>query len=218
MVCLLSGEVYRASSIYTELKGWQSGIGSLLGLLAIIIGALYNFHLNRKRDNMLRLEEKLSVAAAVYGEILLLRNEIVKFANLVSKRYVGNGTGKLRIFIDCNFLEANYFSEPFVYKALASKLGLLDAHLIVSIAEFYSKFDETKKSLPLLVEREGRDFSYSPLAVLLPARDAIVNITPALISMERMLNIQKHEPIPDIRITEDVIEMEQDFFETPVPE
>ena len=72
------------SGIYAELKGWQSGIAALLGFIALIVGALFNFKLNRRRDDALRREEMLSVAIAIYGEILMLRTEVARLAVFVS--------------------------------------------------------------------------------------------------------------------------------------
>ena len=61
--------------IYQEAKTWQTAIGSIFGFGALMVAALWNFHLNRRRDTALRREEIHSVAAAIYGEILLLRKE-----------------------------------------------------------------------------------------------------------------------------------------------
>jgi len=37
--------------------------GSLLGLVSLVLGALFNAHLNRKRDDQIRRADKASVAA-----------------------------------------------------------------------------------------------------------------------------------------------------------
>jgi hypothetical protein len=71
--------------MYEELKTWQTGIGALLGFVALIVAALWNFHLNRRRDDHLRKEEMRSVAAALYGEIVLLRIEVALLSKIVAK-------------------------------------------------------------------------------------------------------------------------------------
>jgi hypothetical protein len=43
--------------------------GSLVGLLAILAGALFNAHLNRRRDDRLRQEEVRAVAVALQSEL-----------------------------------------------------------------------------------------------------------------------------------------------------
>ena len=47
------------SEFYSELKGWQTAIGSLLGFIALMVAALWNFRLNRRRDAALRADEAL---------------------------------------------------------------------------------------------------------------------------------------------------------------
>ena len=67
--------------------------------------------------------EKRSVAAAVYGEIVLLRQEDAKLASAVAQaEYNAVGTGD--VVIDSNFLEAHVLPEPVLYKALAAKLRI----------------------------------------------------------------------------------------------
>ncbi len=72
------------SEFYSELKGWQTAIGSLLGFIALMVAALWNFRLNRRRDAALRADEALSVVTALYGEILLLRKEVGELARVVA--------------------------------------------------------------------------------------------------------------------------------------
>lgn len=43
--------------------------GSAIGLIALMLGALFNAHLNRRRDDELRRIETKSVAAAIRGEL-----------------------------------------------------------------------------------------------------------------------------------------------------
>jgi hypothetical protein len=49
--------------------------------------ALFNSRLTRKRDERIRREEERSVAAAMYGEILLLRRELADVGRSVAKTY-----------------------------------------------------------------------------------------------------------------------------------
>jgi hypothetical protein len=59
-------------SIYEELKTWQQGVGALIGFVALMGAAWWNFHLNRRRDAALRNEEARAILAALYGEIVVL--------------------------------------------------------------------------------------------------------------------------------------------------
>src|SRR5437660_5515422 len=179
-------------SFYQELKSWQSAIGSLLGFFALMTAALWNFHLNRRRDARLRNEESLSVMAALYGEILLLRNEAARLARAVANVHITVGMDSRSVLkFTRHFVEANTLSEPILYKAFATKLGMLNAAVVVAITEFHSNFQKARSWLPLLVEDKERGYSYSVLAVLVPARDAVRDIVPTLRTMERLLSISK---------------------------
>ncbi|MEX2642886.1 MAG: hypothetical protein WD270_05505 [Acetobacterales bacterium] len=47
-----------------------AGVGSGVGLIAILLGALYNAHLQRKRDDRLREEERRGFAAALFSDLV----------------------------------------------------------------------------------------------------------------------------------------------------
>lgn len=53
-----------------------SMIGSSIGLIALLLGALFNAHLNRRRDNHLRKEERETVAAGLLAELVGIRNSL----------------------------------------------------------------------------------------------------------------------------------------------
>ena len=198
-------------SLYEELKGWQGGIGALLGFIALIVGALWNFHLNRRRDAALRAEEVISIAAALYGEIVLLRMEVAALARAVANVSISIGTERDPIIkFDRHFIAAHgNISEAVLYKALAGKLGLLPAELIVAITEFHKNIQEVRNGLPLLIDDPTRGYVYGASQVLIPARDAVFGITPALRAIERMANMPKPETAIDLGRAEGVIELER---------
>jgi hypothetical protein len=191
--------------IYEELKGWQGGIGSLLGFVALMVAALWNFRLNRRRDAMLRAEEALSVAAALYGEIVLLRIEIARIARDVARIEAGSDRD-----IDKHFLEAHALPEPTLYKALAAKIGLLSADLVIAITGFHKNYQEVRTWLPLLIENPERGYYYSRSYLLVPARDAIYDIVPALRKIEQLASISEGATDPELGLTDDIIEWEEE--------
>lgn len=198
--------------LYQEIKSWQGAIGSVLGFLALMAAALWNFHLNRRRDALLRREEALSVAVALYGEILLLRREAALLARAVAATYIRGGTRRVeKSDFNAHFIENYKLSEPMLYKELASKIGLLSPPLILSITEFHANLQDANSCLPLLVDDPSRNFSYSPNFVLIPARDAVVKIIPALRTIEEMARIAIAADTPDLGDAEAVIEMEEDM-------
>ena len=203
------------SELGNELKGWQTGIGSMLGFVAFMVAALWNFRLNRKRDAALRADEALSVAAALYGEILLLRKEVGRLARTVANVKLNEGRHSSTVKFDDHFLEAHSLSEPLLYKALAPKIGLLSAELITAITEFHKNFQEAKVSLPLLIDKPGRKHGYGASVVLIPAWNAVKNIEPTLRKIEHMALVLRPAENIDLGLAEDVIEMEEDFSRSP---
>jgi hypothetical protein len=51
-------------------------VGSSIGLVALVLGALFNAHLNRKRDDRLRRLETRSVAAAIRAELACIESTL----------------------------------------------------------------------------------------------------------------------------------------------
>ena len=58
---------------------------------------------------------------------------------------------------DAHFLERLKLSEPLLYKALASKFGLLSSDLIFAITEFHGNFENARTWLPLLMENPEKE-------------------------------------------------------------
>lgn len=186
----------------------------LFGLIALMIGALFNSHLNRRRDDWLRAQEAKAVAAALYGEILLLRREVATIARLIAKTYWAEqgSIKRTSLRFDATFLERNTLSDPVLYHALAAKLGLLPPDLVLAITEFQANYKALRDWMPKLVENEERGFSYSVLSALNPARDAVTKVVPALRKIEKQLGLMTSGEDPDIKEVVDVIDIEEENF------
>ena len=107
--------------------------GSFLGLLTLLLGALYNARLNRKRDDRIRAEERRGVAAALRAEL----SGIVKIIE-------GNVTA-LRENppeADEGFLASDLAQFVRVMPQVLPKIGLLDAETIRTTMQAYSMIDE----------------------------------------------------------------------------
>jgi hypothetical protein len=59
--------------------------GSFFGLLALLLGALFNACLNRKRDDRLRREDQRAVATALRAELEALRRTLKDNAETMSQ-------------------------------------------------------------------------------------------------------------------------------------
>lgn len=193
--------------IYTELKGWQGAIGSVLGFVALIAGALFNFRLNRKRDERLRNEEIVSIACALYGEIIILRQSVARMANAVGYRYIRHGFHGDQP-IDKHFVEQFAIPKPELYFALASKVGMLQNQLALEVVQFYARVEEAETWLPRLQEDDKRPYTYGVKYVLDPAIDAVIEVTPALRVIENMAGIIDEAGMPDLKKALEAQELE----------
>jgi hypothetical protein len=147
------------------------------------------------------------VAAALYGEIVLLREEAARLARAVAAVEI-RGTFK----IDTHFVDAQKLSEPMLYKALAPKIGLLTPDLVIAITEFHKNFQEARTRLPLLIENNERGYGYFFSSVLRPAHDAVKNVVPALRKIERIAAIADTAKEPDLGLTAEAIERDEEII------
>lgn len=173
-------------------------VRSAFGFIALICGALFNFHLNRKRDERLRNEEINAVACALYGEIVILRLSIARMANDVGSRYIRQGFHGDEA-IDKHFIDQFALPKPKLYTALASKVGMLPSQLALEVVRFYDRVEDAETWLLRLQEDEERPYSYGVNSVLDPAIDAVTGVTPALRSIEDMAGIMQHAPLPELK-------------------
>ena len=130
--------------------GALSGAGG--GLLAIIIGALFNAELNRQRDNRLRREEGRSLALALRGEMLSVADSYERHKMILtdsiddSTSYAGPPGQIVRVKLRCSVA---------IFSKSSDRLGLLeDPDLIANLAQFYSSLpteDESESFDPALV-------------------------------------------------------------------
>ena len=204
------------SSLYNELKSWQAGIGTIFGFFFLILGALFNFHLNRRCDRAQRKEEMLSIAVGIYSEILLLREALADVARIVADRRYSGGK------FDEQFVEDHKLPSPSIYPALASKLGFLPSDLLVYITRFYTDFRKTHDNFPLIVER-ARSFTprgsiarveltaFSPSSVLEPAVAAVYDVKPALRMIEKLMGMPEAKD-PDVGLADAIVGSERDQF------
>lgn len=101
--------------------------------------------------------------------------------------------------------------EPILYGDLAGKVGLLSSQLVLGITQFHKHYAAARHGLRLLVDRQG--ISFSPLVVLKPAVSAVKDVRSVLDEIERMASIQPPASDPDMGKAEEVIDMEQTFFD-----
>jgi hypothetical protein len=202
-----SGMRMSLADLYTELKSWQTGIGAAFGFVALMLGALFNFHLNRRRDAALRRDESLAVATALYSEILLLREEAARLAKIIAAMRFRDDDRD----VTEQFVADHMPRDSILYVELAAKLGILPPDYVLAITRFHRDYQNARDGLKLMIDK-GRGYHFSVLTVLNPAKRAVLDIRPILRKIEAEAGIKIAAPDPDLGHTEDIIDMENEYF------
>jgi len=123
--------------LQTASQGQASFLGTLagssIGLVALLLGALFNAHLNRKRDDRLRREEQRAVATALRTELAGCRRALL--TNIQELEKEDSTPGGL---VEMPVLAHLVWIMPRMIK----KLGLLDEETIDKVANAYLAIEE----------------------------------------------------------------------------
>jgi hypothetical protein len=120
-----------------EIKEWQDGLGAIVGFIGLIVVTQVTLWDARRRERNAKHQQSLSVAVAIYGEILLLREKLASLGKAASRLYIRHGLQGGDNF-DSHFVDRFNLPDPQLYPALASKVGELPADLVREITRFYS--------------------------------------------------------------------------------
>jgi hypothetical protein len=138
-----------------DLWGWVGGLkqgqatvlGLVGGFFTLVVGALINAGLNRRRDDRLRREEQRGVATALRAELEGLRRTLSDAAEAVSQE------GYLKPDEQVNVPDLTQSIQ--IMPEVISKLGLLDGTIISAVVDAYGMVEEYSAKLLLLGGRPG---------------------------------------------------------------
>jgi hypothetical protein len=116
--------------------------GSILGFIALLLGAMYNARLNRKRDDRLRDQDRASLATALYAELKQIRDGLIANAEMLKQPDFDPTSGGLYVRIP----QVRLFPE------LVTNIGLLPPDAIRAVADAYANIDQYQHDL-LLIDR-----------------------------------------------------------------
>jgi hypothetical protein len=129
--------------------------GSLVGLVALLIGALFNAHLGRKRDDRLRAEETRAIAAAIRAELAGLVRKLEEPFSEISSATYGDGKTEKRSTIWIPDIARRVKLMP----EMLPKLGVLDVETIGAVIDAQIAVEEYGEYLRLKTRRgEGEEF------------------------------------------------------------
>lgn len=110
-----------------------STLGATLGFVSLVLGALWNAHLNRVRDDEQRWLEKLSVASALKAELGLVRQALAEYVERLSK---------------FNQVDVGGFETASrLYAEFAGKIGLFDHRTVQSVISAYGFIENYRESV-----------------------------------------------------------------------
>jgi hypothetical protein len=123
--------------------------GSSIGLIALLLGALFNAFLNRRRDDRLRREDQRAVATALRAELAGLQRALTKQAESLKKE-VGPDEG---------YQTSDLSQLVRIMPEMVPKFGLLDQETIQSVMNAYALLETYYSLLLTLGGRPLRQFS-----------------------------------------------------------
>jgi len=100
--------------------------GSALGLFALLVGALFNAHLNRKRDDQLRKKEARALAVALRAELAGKSRNLLDNAKRLEEQ-----KGEDVVLVP------DISQSLRIMPSSTGKLGLLDEETIVAVLDAY---------------------------------------------------------------------------------
>lgn len=115
--------------------------GSSFGLIALLLGALFNAHLNRKRDDNLREVDRVAVASAIYAELSGVHRTLLENAKRLTDNPPSAGEGVA--VPDLAHLVQ-------VFSHMLPKIGLLRADTIRTVMDAYVLIEQYAEGLILL--------------------------------------------------------------------
>jgi hypothetical protein len=137
--------------LQTASQGQASFVGTLMGsffgLVALLLGALFNAHLNRRHDDRLRTEEQRAVATALKAELEGLRRTLNDTAETISQEGYLQPDEQVQV--------PDLAQSIRIMPEVVSKLGLLDETIISAVLDAYGLVDEYSAKLVLLGGRPG---------------------------------------------------------------
>jgi hypothetical protein len=110
--------------------------GSSFGLIALLVGALFNAHLNRRRDDRLRKEDARTVASALRAELSGISETLLQNAESLDQP-AGD------------FVAPDIAHSVRVMPHLLPKFGLLESDVVRELIDVYVSIDQYCEALIL---------------------------------------------------------------------
>jgi hypothetical protein len=137
--------------------------GSFLGFIALLLGALFNAHLNRRRDDAVREADRRAVASALKAELASIQGTLTGNADQLVSNPPTLGDG---------FVVPDISHSVQVFPHVLAKIGLLDAEAVRRVVDAYVIIEQYSEGLILLGGTLRQDMPEGRRVVYLDAQHA----------------------------------------------
>ena len=137
--------------------------GSGIGLIAIVIGALFNAHLNRRRDNRLRDADRRAMVVALRAELGVVVQALQSNADRLTHQPPESDGG---------FIVPDLEHLVQIYPHMLPSVGLLKSDTVKKVAEAYGLVGQYLESLVLIGGSLRQGMPEHRRMVYLPAEHA----------------------------------------------
>ena len=190
-------------AFFAILKDWQEGIAILTGFLLLVTSLGLNARATRRREAERRLNETRAILAALYGEIVVLREKVAVVARLVADKAMRHAD------LGEEFIAENMPPAPVLFERLVDKVGVLPSSYVLRIISFYASYEEARGGLRMLAPHNG--LSFAATTFLSPAIMAVRETEPMLRRMESEVGAER-APDCDLGDAENVVDMLEKQF------
>jgi hypothetical protein len=154
--------------------------GAAIGLIALLLGALFNAHLNRRRDDRIRREEACATATALKAELSGIDRTLLKNAESLNKPPPKDG----------GFNVPDPSHSVRVLPHVLPKFGSFDTDTIRLVLDAYSLVDQYCEALIMMGGKVDPNMPLHRRVVFLPAARA-----PHVITLNRNMSMQIHNAV-----------------------
>ena len=160
-----------------------SAFGSTLGIISLLIGALYNARLNRKAEQRRELNDRFGIAEALIAEVVSVKQTIDRAAAELRDPAQGN----------VQALMPDPCPDRGVFDKFLSKIELFDENTIRIVTELYAVLNEY--CIQVVVRGGGFDQSVKGRGTLVVRHD----ISEAIAVLNDSLSIRCADVLEELR-------------------
>jgi hypothetical protein len=145
--------------VWEVLQGWQQAIGAIVGFVALAMAALFNAHLNRRRDDRLQGLDGWLLARSLLAEVKTIVAQLRQLQRFCDETKVNNPLDAAKK------VQSMLVPVETIYPQVGAKIGLLHDAAAQAVSLFYSSLaalrDRVTVQMPALEPSNGVNGLYN---------------------------------------------------------